>query len=527
MLDTHIPGTIGSYADRKIRTRTSMLRRFLEDRHGRTGQWRGRIRPNGGFAADVRPFPMFRATVKQAAGINPLPHGNNVPRLGAPMGSHHDTGQKIACDPLSWHKAGMITNPSIAFMSSPSAGKSSALRVMMRGMAAHGVRNMVVGDIKDEHGQQIVEDGGNRISLTPGRGTLNVLDPGGIHAALEKVEAELGNSALGRRTRKTLLQDMHMRRTDLVTALVSIHRGREVDSREEGVVDGCLRHMYDTNPHRVPILSDLVDVINDPPESVKRGVNWRGDEDRYLDRVDDLVTDLSSICESGTLGAMFNGQTEVTDRDGQLTNTLDYSNGLAFDLSGIRTAPKLMNAAYVVSWLVTFGVVETSHTLADAGIAARESFMVWLDEFWQPLAASKSIVDKVNRAGRTNRTDGVGIGYALHSLFDLEAVRDDDDRAKAANMIGHCGVVWLGGMGKRSLDKIEKELFDLTSEERAQLQDWNNPAFEEEDGWIPGRGCFLAKRANLAGIPYRVDLAPSELAGGTHDTSKRLDLQAA
>ena len=49
----------------------------------------------------------------------------------------------------------MIQNPSIAFMSNPAAGKSTAMRVMMTGMAAHGVINMVIGDIKDEHGATI------------------------------------------------------------------------------------------------------------------------------------------------------------------------------------------------------------------------------------------------------------------------------------------------------------------------------------------------------------------------------------
>lgn len=529
MAEIHIPGTIGEFSKTKIQTRSSWLREMMQNRERLSTRWRGRKREGGGFAADVTPFPMFRATTKQTGGINPLPHGNNVPRSGAPMGEHYDTGEKIACDPLSWFRKGMIQNPSIAFMSSPAAGKSTAMRVMMRGLAAHGVKNIVVADIKREYADQIEADGGNVIPVAPGRGTLNVLDPGNIHAALAMVDAQLGDSAKGRKYRRILLSDMHTRRKDLVSALISVSRGSDLTTLEGTVVGLALKNLYETQPDRIPILSDLADAIaNNPTPKMMRVANAGEDMDRYQARVDALLVDLSAICESEDMGDMFNGQTSVETADGQKTSELDYSNGLAFDLSGIRGGQtKLLAAAYLTTWIVSFGMIETSHTLADAGLQDREQFVAWMDEFWQALAASKGIVDRTNRVGRTNRTDGVAQVYAIHTLDDFETLPDEEDRRKARGILRRCGMQMFGGLPGPEIDKIHDHVTKLSRAEYAQLEEWNNPAFEEEDGWIPGRGCFMAKRAGLHGILFRVGLTDTEIRTGIHDTSRRLTDTAA
>lgn len=516
-----IPGTIGEFAESRIKTRSTLLTRMLENRERMSTKWRGGTNKGGGFAADVAPPLTYRGTTKQTCGLNPFVLGNSVPRVGAPVGVHYDTNEPVGCDPLAWFQAGLIGNPSCAWMSAPAAGKSTAMRTVMTGFAASGGINLVIGDIKNEHGAIIERLGGNRLPMSPGRGTLNVLDPGNIHAALDTVRRQLGGTRQGEKVMEVLLSDMHVRRMDMVCALVAIHRGSDADGVEETIIDLCLRGMYEQNPQRVPVLSDLLEALTIPSEDLLDTISPRKDmpvddkKARYFDRMDNLLTDLASICRSGTYGAMFNGPTTVD---------LDYENGLAFDISGINAAQtKLIAAAYLVTWLVAFGMIETSHTLADAGIGPRRKFMAWMDEFWQPLAASKGMVDRTNRVGRTNRTIGVATGIALHTMDDLETLPDEEDRRKARGMINRCGMQWFGGLAKEEAEKIDAKI-GLSRPEIEQLMEWNNPAFEEEDGVIPGRGCFLIKRSEqLPGIPVRVRLTEVELAEKLHDTSARLN----
>lgn len=530
-MTSNAPGLIGDFAETRIKTSTGLLTRMLENRERMSTKWRGSTKKGGGFAADVTPPLLFRGTTKQTCGLNPFVLGNSVPRVGAPMGVHYDTNEPVGCDPLSWVLAGMIGNPSVAFMSAPAAGKSTAMRVMMRGLAAHGVINLIIGDIKNEHGQTIEADGGLRIPVSPGRGTLNVLDPGNIHEALELVESKLGGTSQEEKVREALLADMHVRRMDMVCALIAIHRGSDADGVEETIVDLCLREMYEKDPARVPILSDLLDELISPSEALLTTISPRRDIDekekrtKYFARLDDLLTDLAAICRSGTYGAMFNGPTSVVGRDGNLTGKIDYEKGLAFDISGINPAQtKLMAAAYLVTWLVSFGIIETSHTLADAGIAPRRQFMAWMDEFWQPLKASKGMVDRTDRVGRTNRTIGVGTAIALHTMNDLKTLPDEEDRNKAIGMIDRCGMQWYGGLPRNEVERISASVVKFSGPETDQLVEWHNPAFEEEDGVIPGRGCFLIKRGEqLPGIPVRVMLTEAEIAEKIHDTSKRLN----
>lgn len=511
----HIPGTIGDFGTRKIQTRTSLLTRALENRERMSTQWRGKKKRGGGYAVNVTPFPMFRGSTKQTCGLNPWISGNNVPRIGAPMGIHYDTLENLGCDPLSWHQAGLITNPSLAFMSSPSAGKSTAARVMMRGMTAHGVKHMTIGDIKNEHGEQAEKDGANHVVLSPNGGCLNVLDPGNIQAILDKIDLKLGDTEDARKCRDAVLSDFHNRRAEITQALIAIQRGGELIGYEESVIYSALKEMYETDPARVPVLEDLRGFIKNPPtDGIKELCDWDNDESRYQDRVDKLRLDLAAVCRSGTLGPMFNGPTTVD---------LRHDQGMVFDISAVRrAAPKILSAAYLVTWIVAFGIIETSHILADYEVHDREQFAAWLEEFWLALSASKGIVDKVNRVGRTNRTDGVAIIYLVHTLNDFKALPDAEDRAKAAGILNKCGMKWFGGLPRPELEKISEEVTKLSKSAMDQLEDWDNPAFSDEDGVIPGRGCFAIVRAGQPIIPVRVLLTETERRQSLHDTDKRL-----
>lgn len=524
-----VPGTIGHYASRRIKTKQGLISKALEHKARMETKWRGPARRGGGYAADVTPPVTWRATTKQSCGLYPFPLGNRAPKVGAPMGVHYDSREAIGCDMLSWFLAEMIQNPSVAWMSNPAAGKSTAMRVMMEGLIAHGVVNLVVGDQKDEHGEFMEYHGGNRVSVGGGRGTINPLDPGPFGQAMARVREALGDSAKGLRLQAELLSDFHSRRADTVGSLVSIHRGAPVSGVEDTVVQVALREMYDARPHRVPILDDLLDYLTDPTDGLLKVTCPRKDLSReekvtrYFARMDDLLTDLAAVCGSGTFGEMFNGPTRLRKKDGTLTSLTDYSHGLTFDISGIdANQPKLISAAYLVTWAVAFGIINTAHALADAGLEPRRQFVVWLDEFWQPLIASKGMVDRANRLIRLNRTVGTGVAYAIHTLNDLEALPDEEDRSKARGLLKKCGMQWFGGLPYEEVMQIHTKLTRLKDTEIEQLVQWNNPAFKEQTGLIPGRGCFLIKMGEETGIPVRVTLTETERRLGLHDTSKRM-----
>jgi len=512
----HIPGTIGGFADTKIKTSKSLLTRILERRARINTKWRGETKRGGGYASEVAPPVMWRGTTKQTAGINPFVLGNTVPRIGAPVGVHYDTNEPMGCDPLFWFLGGMIGNPSCAWMSNPAAGKSTAMRVMMTGLASRGVTNMVIGDNKYEHGEPIKKLGGKSLTIAPGLGVLNVLDPGNIHEALQLVDHYPGISDEKRAAlRARIVNHLHQQRHDLVVTLLETHRGAPLSSVEFEVVGNSLVYMFEESPHRVPILEDLLGLINNPPAEIKDLTNWLKDENRYQDRVDALVTDLASLCRSRTMGAMFNGQTTV--------DMSDYEKGLVFDTSQINAnQPKLISAAYLATWFVAFTIIEVDHLLADYGVKPRGQFMAWLDEFWRPLSASKGIVDRVNGLTRLNRTTGVGVAYAIHTTDDLNNVADPEDRAKAAGILRRCGMQWFGGLPHEEVMKISETVTRLRDSEIEQLVEWYNPEFEEAGGWIPGRGCFLIKLGERAGIPVRVTLTQTEIDHKFHETSARL-----
>lgn len=516
-----VPGTVAHYARKRVKTRTSLLARAIEHKARVDMKWKGTPRRGGGFAADTTPPPTWRGTTAQTAGFDAFPAGARAPKVGAPVGTHYDTHEPLASDMLSWFLSEMIQNPSCAWMSNPAAGKSTAMRVVMTGLIAHGVVNIVVGDQKDEHGSFMEYHGGKRASVGSARGVINPLDPGPFAAALARVEDALGrDSEKGAQLRAEILSDFHARRADIVGALVSVHRAGDLTGVEETVIDVALREMYDAAPHRVPILSDLMEVLVEPSDDLLRLAAPRKDLTReekltrYFARMDDLLADMAALTGTGTMAEMFNGQTTVQ---------MDYSKGLVFDISGINeNQPRLIAAAYLVTWAAAFGIINTAHVLADAGLEPRRQFVVWLDEFWQPLVASKGMVDRANRLIRLNRTVGTGVAYAIHTLSDLEALPDEEDRSKARGLLKKCGMTWIGGLPWDEVQHISQKLTRLRDTEVEQLVQWNNPKFKEQSGLIPGRGCFLIKVGEEPGIPVRVNLTETELRLKLHDTSFRM-----
>lgn len=501
----------------KIKTRSSWFRRWHENQKQRanTVPWNGRTGPGSGHIGYVPALNEWVGTTRHTCGQWPFGLGTEAPIHGAQLGVHYYTREPLGCDPLTWFTMGYIFNPSIFFLSNPAVGKSTTLRKMMTGCQASGRNVVVAGDRKAEHVELIRLMGGQVYSLGPGRGVLNILDPGEVMSAVERINRECPDPDLAESVTAALIGDMHAKRLSLTTALISIYRrtNRDVTGHEASIVDEALRWLH-RNHEGTPILSDLLNVIHDAPEDVRRVANDYGDMDRYREVTRALENDLTGLTSGGGLGEMFNGQS---------TATVARDRSVVYEIRGIDEQDKnILSAAYIASWASAFGMINVAHALADAGLEPNRQFLVVMDECWQPLSASPGMVDRMNAVTRLNRDKGVGTLYASHTMSDLEAIASEEDRNKARGIVSRCGAVILGGLDREELETRVSKVTKLKKEEVELLVSWNAPPPLGDEGVMPGRGKFLIKIGEAPGIPVDVLLTDAERAAGIHDTNKRM-----
>ena len=65
------------------------------------------------------------------------------------------------------------------------------------------------------------------------------------------------------------------------------------------------------------------------------------------------------------------------------------------------------------------------------------------------LRVGHSMVDRIDALTRLNRSKGPGTAFITHSLADLEALPDPEDRAKARGFADRCAVM-IGACATRS-----------------------------------------------------------------------------
>lgn len=501
-------------SSKKIRTHKSRFHSKAPAAAVTAPGWRGEKRRNGGFVEFIPALPKFRGTTRQTCGLWPFGHGSVAPIWGAQLGVHYKTRQPVGFDPLTWFDKRFILNPSCFILSNPAVGKSTLLRKMMIGLMAMGTNCIVGGDRKGEHVELTRKTGGQVITLGSDQEFLNLLDPGEALSAIKRIQEECEDKVLAELLSKKLLSDFHQRRLSLVRGLLSIYRHKDIEGHEESIIGTALRWLHNNEPDRVPILDDLLRVIRLAPPEVRAIANDRGDLDQYMTIIRDLENDLVGLTSGSGLGAMFNGQT---------TEPIRRDRSVCFDIRSIDESDKdQLSAAYLACWAASFGMIDVAHALTDAGLEESRRFLVVLDEFWQPLAASPGMVDRVNSITRLNRDKGVATAYASHTLSDLEALPDTNDRAKAIGIVSRCGCVVLGGLDRRELTERVSKVSKLRNEEISLLVSWNSPPSLDGNADMPGRGKFLVKIGEAPGVPIEVLLTRKEIEMGLHDTNKRI-----
>lgn len=475
--------------------------------------WLGRGR---GAAQVVQAPQEWRGTTKQVCGLWPYAIGAGTPMVGVPLGRNITTGATLCCDPISWfQRANLISNPSVFVLGKPGLGKSTTVVRMGIGLAGYGVMPLVLGDLRPDYVAMIEALGGQVIPLGRGRGHLNVLDPGEAVSAAEKLRAAGHHREAGE-----VLADAHGRRTTIVSALLTIVRAAPPTDREETIIDRALRildarHDGRQNGRRgVPVLGDLLKVIQDGPEDVRAVALDRGSDQRYKAITENLEASLIGLVSGGRLGETFAQPT---------TNPMRRDAPVVYDVSSIDDSEMDRQAATLLAcWSAGFGTVNVANALADAGLEPRRHYFVILDELWRALRAGRGMVDRVDALTRLNRQRGVGMAMISHTMSDLLALPSEEDRMKAKGFVERSGMVICGGLPSAEMPQLTA-VVPMSTAEQDMLTSWQDPPawdpINNREAEPPGRGKFLVKVGGRPGIPVRIQLTDAERS--IHDTNAR------
>jgi hypothetical protein len=473
-------------------------------RRGRRPMPRGWPGPGGGYSTYLQAPQEWRGTTVQVCGMWPFGAGTGSPMVGVPIGRNILSGATMCCDPISWFmRAKLISNPSMFVLGKPGLGKSTITRRMALGLAGYGVQPLVLGDLKPDYKDLIEALGGQVIQLGRGRGHLNVLDPG------ESREAAL---RLTGKAREAIQADAHGRRQTMVSALIAIMRNQNPNDREETILDEALK-VLDERFQGTPVLRDLLQVIQDAPDRVRNVALDRGSLDRYRQITEGLEASLIGLVGGGRLGEIFSEQTD---------NPMQMDRPVVFDVSNVDDSETSLQAAVLLAcWSYGFGAVAVSQALADAGLEPRRHYFVILDELWRVLRAGSGLVDRVDALTRLNRQRGVGMAMISHTMSDLLALQNPEDRMKAKGFVERSGMVVLGGLPRAEMENLT-EVVAMSQEEQNMLIGWQDPpAWDPATGKEaapPGRGNFLVKVGGRPGIPVHVGLTTVERE--INDTNK-------
>ncbi|MDF1480339.1 ATP/GTP-binding protein [Leifsonia sp. H3M29-4] len=475
---------------------------------------RGWLGPGRGAQTQLQPAPEWRGSTVQVCGLFPFAAGAGAPVIGVPLGLHLVTGAAVSCDPISWFtRANIISNPSAFVLGLPGLGKSSLVRRMMLGLSYQGVIPLVLGDTKPDHVDLIRELDGQVITLGPGRGHLNILDPGEARAAAGSLRAA-GYDELADR----LMAEAGDLRLTMVASLITIARREPPTDREEAIVERALQLLDERDINATPVLGDLLEVIRSAPEELQMIAVSRGRTDRYQEITEGLEATLGGLIGSSRFGSMFSKPTSVS---------MQRDRPVVFDVSGIgENNQELQAATLLACWSYGFGTVRVAEALAEAGLEPSRHYLVVMDEIWKSLRVGHGLVQRIDALTRLNRQRGVGQVMITHTVSDLE-LANAHETAMAKGFIERSAIVICGGLPDAEMGKLQ-QVVRYSQAEQDLVVSWKTPPGWDTDGGVaqpPGMGKFLIKVGGRPGIPVQVVLTQSELA--VNDTNKRWSEKAA
>ncbi|MGI5213881.1 hypothetical protein [Plantactinospora sp. CA-290183] len=452
--------------------------------------WR---RPGAGRAVHVTAGTEYQATTVQAAGLYPFTAGSGAPLLGVPIGRHQLWGESVLLDPFEWLNAGLITNTGIFALGQPGAGKSALAKRLVIGMAATGSQTLILGDTKPDYTRVVQHLDGQVIRVGRGLDRINPLDAGPLGAVLSRMS---GPDA------EQLRLEVRGRRLTLLIALCTLVRdGGRVNNTEE-VVLGRVVDLLAARRTGDPVIPDVLTVLDQGPDTIRAAARATSLAD-YRRRIDDLVATLRLLCE-GTLAGVFDSATSTP---------IDLSaKAVSIDISRVAAAgDKLVAAAMLSTWSYGYAVIDAAAVLADQGLAPRRRHLAVMDELWRALRGAPGLIEPADALTRLSRNLGVAQIMLTHSLDDLDALASDEDRAKGRGMAERCAIKILAALPGRELDRIG-QMVRLSGPERDMVASWAAPEALVPGATHPGRGKYLVKTGERAGLPVALHLVGDEVS---------------
>ncbi|RBP97971.1 ATPase [Bifidobacterium aemilianum] len=452
----------------------------------------------------------FFATSSQVSGgYWPFGTGMALPVVGVPVGRLLSTGAGVCCDPISWFREGIIEQPSMFVMGLPAIGKSTFVRRLQWGLAALGVNCIIPGDLKPDYLDLTRLLNGQVIRLGSGIGSINPLDPGDVHFALQRLDGD---------RREDLLADYHDRRRAGIEVLLSVARSGRSEGRqavsdvEANVVATALNLLYDKTKDspQPPLISDLITLILEGPTPVRAAAVFDDpdNEEAYRSAVSDLVASLHGLSNPiGKFGKLFCRQT---------TERIDLSKSVDFDISALAHAgDDVVAAVLAVTWSGAFAAKNAADLLSEAGLQPARNHVIIMDELHRALRASPLMVDRLDLVTRLNRQWGVGQIMITHTFADLMCLDTEAQNQKARGFVERSKIKVLGALPSTEINRYLRGESGLPISQREEdmLSDWATPLGYEAQASFKGQGKFLIKTGGLPGLPIQLQMCDLERSG--------------
>ncbi len=324
------------------------------------------------------------------------------------------------------------------------------------------------------------------IKIGRGFDAINPLDPGPLGHLLATVAAG--------RARDALRESIRARQTALLESLLLLELDRAPTATERNLVSRALDVATDATDDGQPTIPEVRAVLDQAPQALLDAARVEGRPERYFDLMREVLAALDLLCD-GPLRGLFDRRSTARLDPGSSATSLDLS---VLD----EETDQVVAAAMLCSWAWGSGMIEARQAGAGRNI-------LWVqDEAWRALRTGPGLVERSDRMTRLNRHKGVASVYLTHSMDDLQALPTAEDRAKAKGIASRCAIHVYGGLPATELDSLA---VSLSSREASMLASWQSAGTWVPGHRHPGRGMYLIKAGERAGLPVRMQLNAAEL----------------
>lgn len=446
---------------------------------------RGWPTPGGGRDHHVGSASLWQGTTTQLAGLYPFVGGSGSRVRGVPIGHDLHTHEPVGLHPGDWLQSGLVTNTGMWVQAQPGVGKSAFAKRLGTGLCAFGWMLFVPADVKGEYSPLISRLGGTVIKIGRGSDAINPLDPGPLGHLMATLPAG--------RQRQALRESIRARQTALLEGLLLLELDRAPTPTERNLVSRALDIATDATSDGQPTIPEVRAVLDQAPDPLLTAARVEHRTNRYFDLIRDVLAALDLLVD-GPLRGLFDRRSTARIDPASPATSLDIS-----ELD--EETDQVVAAAMLCSWAWGAGMIEARQAGAGRNI-------LWLqDEAWRALRTGPGLVERSDRMTRLNRHKGVASVYLTHSMDDLQALPSAQDRAKASGIASRCAIHVYGGLPATELPSLA---VTLSGREAEMLASWQSAGTWVPGQRHPGRGLYLIKAGERAGLPVRMHLNPRE-----------------